>query len=226
MNITDKQAVEAAGVLITHCYGTICAECMWHKGSPDCMLRSSTPRSWAIPTLPAEPAPAEPDKPHLCEILGVVPGERLDVLREDGSVWLENVWVAENGIPYVVSAENEDCSSMIDTWAFADVIEIAAKHPDRIRRKPKIVLTDDDKAVVRRWVEIGYPWAARNSNGFPMVFVYNEKPLPENSDGEFSCTCGMHAVLPEFMPWAEAGVLYYLPDLVGGGWMTWNYLRI
>jgi len=223
VNITDKQAVEAARMLREYCcnFGDSCGSecpCVFNNRGKVCNVETgATPDKWHIPTLPAEPEPPEPDKPYLCKLLGVGVGERFDVLREDGSVWLENVWVAKNSSPYTVDAENEDCSSMIETWAFADLIEIAAKHPDRIRRKPKVVLSEDDKAVVRRWVEIGYPWAARNSNGFPMVFVYNEKPLPENSDGEFSRTCGMHDVLPEFMPWAEAGVLYYLPDLVEGG---------
>ena len=215
MNITDKQMLADMENIIEACKERRCEECIMRpSGKAYCAVTDATPQNWEMPATIPSPAPPEPDEPHLCKLFGVGVGERFDVLREDGTVWLKNVWVAENGIPYVVSAENEDCSSMIDTWAFADVIEIAAKHPDRIRRKPKAVLTEDDKAVVRRWVEIGYPWAARNSNGFPMVFVYNEKPLPENSDGEFSCTCGMHDVLPEFMPWAEAGVLYYLPDLV------------
>ena len=218
MNITDKQAVEAAGVLREYCrnFGDRCGNecpCVFNYRGKVCNVETgATPDKWHIPTLPAEPEPAEPDKPYLCKLFGVGVGDRFDVLLEDGAVWLKNVWVAENGVPHIVSAENEDCSSMIMTPTFADLLKIAVKHPDRIRRKSRVVLSEDDKAIVRRCIADGLEWLTSDS-GDSEIWLHKGKPAL----GESGWYDSEHAVYscPDFIfPWAEAGVLYYLPDLM------------
>ena len=149
MNITDKQAVEAAEVLRGYCKqnAASCTCILDDENTGGCFCEGKIPEDWIVPTLPAEPAPAEPDEPYLCKLFGAGVGERFDVLHPDGTTRLENVWITSDGMPVI--DEPGDVREL-GAGAFADLIEIAAKHPDRIRRKPKVVLTEDDKVIVRR----------------------------------------------------------------------------
>ena len=219
MNITDKQMLAGVADVQEGCRERLCNECTLYTAGLSCGVARSNPVCWTVPALTADPKPAEPDEPYLCKLFGVGVGERFDVLRADGSGQLENVWVAENGVFYVVSAENEACSDMVETWAFADLIEIAAKHPALIRRKPKVVLSEDDKVIVRRLLQNGLTWAAVNVSATKNVTLFSDKPSVDK--GIFRDRRVGFAGKPfptMLLPWAtHEGSPYYLPDLVEGG---------
>jgi len=103
----------------------------------------------------------------------------------------------------------------LDTWAWVYIIEVAGKHPDRIIRKPKIVLTDDDKAVVRRHLAGGYKWLVMEDAG--RLCVLMNEPI-KIKGGFIADLPGTYIPSPFCLfPWAtHEGSPYYLPDFVGG----------
>ena len=213
VNITDKQAVEAAEALIAHCYATICAECMWHKGASDCMFQRHMPRSWAIPALPAEPEPEEPNKPNLCKILKVDVGEEFDVRLAEGGRTIHRLRITEDGIPeqFIVICEKWELFRSLTV-----LLEIIAR-PSCIIRKPKIVLTDDDKAIVRRCIADGLEWFAVDKAGGAKTRLFETCPA-KTSSNMFICgeSYRNESVAGCLFPWAtHEGSPYYLPDLVG-----------
>ena len=219
MNITDKQILAGVADIQEGCRERMCHECTLYTAGLSCGVARSNPVGWTVPALTADPKPAEPDEPYLCKLFGVGVGERFDVLREDGTVWLKSVWIATNGAIYVVSTENEACSDMVETWAFADLIEIADKHPDRIRRKPRVVLTEDNKVIVRRLLQNGLTWAAMNVSVTKNVNLFENEPSVDKGIFRNQHIGGIKRALSTIMlPWAtHEGSPYYLPDLVEGG---------
>jgi len=215
VNITDKQMLADMENIIEACKERRCEECIMRpSGKAYCAVTDATPQNWEIPATMSEPEPAEPDKPYLCKLFGV--GDRFDVLREDGSVWREDIWLSAAGMLLV---NVQGCDRMIECWAFADIIEIAAKHPDRIRRKPKIVLTDDDKAIVRRCIADGLEWFAVDKAGGAQTRLFETCPA-KTSSNMFICgeSYRNESVAGCLFPWAtHEGSPYYLPDLVEGG---------
>jgi len=105
----------------------------------------------------------------------------------------------------------------LDTWAWVYIIEVAGKHPDRIRRKPKIVLTDDDKAIAKRYIANGLKWLAVNRILHNRTNAYSNRPTLKhgkfsNSEALYECSTVVKGFL---FPWAtHEGSPYYLPDLV------------
>ena len=220
MNITDKQAVEAAGVLREYCrnFGDRCGNecpCVFNYRGEVCNVETgATPDKWHIPTLPAEPEPPEPDKPYLCKLFGVGVGERFDVLWEDGSVWIKDVRVSDAGGLFGTTRSAEE---MLNSWVWAGIIEIADKHPDRIRRKPKAVLTEDGKAIVRWYIAHGLEWLAMDKDGNDELWAYADRPRLDSDTNTFDCISDIaHRKVPAFLfHWAtHEGSPYYLPDLV------------
>ena len=217
MNITDKQMLADMENIIEACKERRCEECIMRpSGKAYCAVTDATPQNWELPALPAEPESNEPEEPYLCKLFGVGVGERFDVLREDGTVWMEDIWLSAAGMLLVNAL---GCGGGIETWALADIIEIADKHPDRIRRKPKVALTEDDKVIVRRLLQNGLTWAAMNVSATKNVNLFENEPSVDKGIFRNQQIGGIKRALSTIMlPWVtHEGSPYYLPDLLEGG---------
>ena len=215
MNITDKQAVEAAEALRAYCssFGDCCdnsCACVFN-GYSCCIGDGRLPHGWDFPPIPAEPEPSEPDEPHLCKLFGVGVGERFDVLRRDGTIWLKDVWVSDVGLPFIDTGNG---AVSLEVWGFSDIIEIAAKHPDRIRRKPKVMLTEVDKVNARACIADGLEWLTVDKDD-DEVWLHKGKPAL-GEGGWYDSKQSVYGCPGFLFPWAtHEGSPYYLPDLVG-----------
>ena len=83
----------------------------------------------------------------------------------------------------------------------------------------KVVLTEDDKVIVRRLLQNGLTWAAMNVSATKNVTLFSDKPSVDQGFFRDLRVGFSGKLFPKMLlPWAtHEGSPYCLPDLVEGG---------
>lgn len=131
-----------------------------------------------------------PEKPRLCEVLGVDVGERFRVLLGDEK--------QEAYGPYFISGNGRfnDRGSFDPEDAIAALIE-AINHPEKIEWIPR--LTPDE---VQRCRDFGAEWVSMDKDGY-QVWLWEDRPeLKPNGvwDGGTSCAQAWARFFPSVQP--------------------------
>ena len=140
------------------------------------------------PQLNAGEKEANMDKPRICEILGIEPGESFYIQGFDGVLF----WIMDDGT-FTTQPNNAPGS--------ASALLRTLDHPDRIIRKPRFTEQEVERAKAIRLI---YPTAYRLEEADPLIRVWDK-------EGKL-----LSHVDTALFPSHQSGQSYTLDEIIGG----------
>ena len=179
--VVDDDAME--GMCCDCAHGGPC--CDWSENE-DCQHRKEDGTCW----VPYTKEEANMDKPRICEILGIEPGESFYIQGFDGVLF----WIMDDGT-FTTQPNNAPGS--------ASALLRTLDHPDRIIRKPRFTQqeVEDAKAIKRLLTEYTGVKRIEHKWGTNLLLTSEESE-------EF-------AIEPKLFPSIKSGQSYTLDEIIG-----------